>query len=209
MMRRASKISFSLGLLILTTASASCGKGPGNKVGFFDWYMREFRKGYSQQKARDAEKTIDADRNARFWVWAKSPEGSRLIASRTRITLEAKSGFPDTTYEMSLPESGFEISSRSAGLTLNGKIDGRNGFAVARLRRPDGSYRYWQQGMTAETLGDLGDRFDEDDRLAAALLKSNPRPGWPGRVVTRERSDAQTIAKKMWEERTGEKLRNY
>lgn len=208
LMGRASKSLICLGLMGLTFATASCGKGTEGKMGFFEWYMRGFRKGKVEQSARDAENAKDAERNARFWAWAKSPEGKKSIAGRTKITLEAKAGYPDTIYEMS-PGSAFKISSRSAGITLSGEIDGRDGFAVARLRRSDGSYRLWQQGMAAETLGDLGDHFDHDDHLAAALLKSNPRPGWPGRVVTRERRDAQTIAKNLWEERTGEKLRFY
>jgi hypothetical protein len=193
-------------LIGLALVTASCGKGTEDKVGFLQWYMREFRKGLAEQRAREAENAMYADRDARFWDWAKSPEGKKAISDRTEVVLTAETGFPDTVYEMS-PGTEFKISSRSARATLTGKIDGRDGFALATLLKSDGSYRSWRQGMASEKLGDLGERFDDDDRLAAALLKSNPRPAWTGRAVTRTRRDAQTIARQMWQERTGEKLR--
>lgn len=119
LMGLASKSLICLGLMGLTFATASCGKGTEGKMGFFEWYMRGFRKGKVEQSARDAENAKDAERNARFWAWAKSPEGKKSIAGRTKITLEAKAGYPDTIYEMS-PGSAFKISSRSAGITLSG-----------------------------------------------------------------------------------------
>lgn len=141
-----------LGLIELAIGAASCDQRKAGYVSFFDWYAREYRKGADEIRARRAENDIASDRSRRFREWFSSPEGKRVIAAKTEWVLKAPSGFPDTVYDMS-KDTAFTITSRSAGVTLTGEIDGRSGFAGAKLRRADGSYRFWTQGMSADILG--------------------------------------------------------
>jgi hypothetical protein len=196
-------------LILLGVGMSSCGNPRGDNVSFFEWYANEFQKGAEHNRARRVENDVQADRSRRFWIWFTSPEGKHAIYARTEQILVSRLAFPDTVYEMS-SGSAFKISSQLAGATLTGSIDHREGFAFASLRRADGSYRQFRQGVHAAMLGDLGEGdFDEDEKLVAALLRSNPRSGWPGRAFQKTHPKQQEIAANMWQEITGEKLRGY
>jgi lambda repressor-like predicted transcriptional regulator len=203
------KILFALFAITALVGTTSCGEQTGAGVGFFDWYMREYRKGAQEMKAREDNKKAEDDRSRRFWAWVESLEGQRAIAARTEQVLVSPSGLPDTVYDMS-SGTGFKISSRAAGVTLTGYVDYRDARAHATFHRADGSKRKFTQGLSADTLGELADgAFDEDDRLVAALLRFNPRSGWPGRALKRTHPKRQSIAADMWQQMTGEKLRGY
>lgn len=199
-----SRTLLSLVAIGLVFGTVSCGKGVENNVGSYSWFMREYRKA-ADNRARH-QQTRDRDR--RFHEWRYSPEGKRAIASRADTVFEADAGFPDTVYDMTPGGQTFTISSAAAGARLTGRWDHHDGFLLTRLYRPDGTSRQCVQGRQAEMLGDWGDEsFDDDERLAAALLRSNPRPGWPGRSFRHTRRDEGAIAARMWEDMTGETLR--
>jgi hypothetical protein len=202
------KILFGLLAIMLIVGAFSCGTKQDDDVGFLKWYLSEFRKGAEEMRAREIENEAQTDRSRRFWMWVESTEGQRAIAARTEQVLTSPYGIPDTVYEMSFPD--FKISSRSTGMTLTGSVHHRDSAAQARLHRADGSTRDFIQGASATLLGYLGEgQFDEDDRLVAALLRDNPRPGWPGRALEKTHPKRQTIAAEMWQKMTGEELRYY
>jgi hypothetical protein len=207
-MTQSSKFLFGLISFTFILGIASCGQKMGENVSFLQWYLKEFKKGVEERTTRESENEIRNDRSRRFEVWRKSPEGRRAIAAQTEQVLVSPQGFSDTVYEMSGPN--FKIASRSAGATLTGKIDHISAAAHAWLRRADGSTREFRQDSSANMLGYRGEgAFDEDDRLVAALLRDNPRPGWPGRALKKIHPKQQSVAAEMWQKITGEELWGY
>ena len=178
-------------------------------MGFLEWYMREYEKQKTAYDEQQADNRLNADRIRRFWEWYATPEARSLVNAETVEVFESPDVFPDTVCTMPSGRS-FSLSSASARVSLVGYYDPRDGLAAVTLHRADGTQHTWTQGMPSTMLvvGGKGP-LDQDEWIAATLLRSNIRDGWPGRAIKRIDPDQQTIAKKMWEKISGEKLRSY
>lgn len=158
-----------------------------------------------ERKARareNAAREAEGVRLQAYWKWANSEEGQRAAAKVTDQVYTAPAAIPDAVFSGSVSRMkvSCSISSKAAGASLSIFYDARDAIATSTLSFEDGRRRQWIQG-TGDTFSvGFGDGpFTEEEKLIAALLQSAPKEPWPGRTISKTRTDAEEIRKALWE----------
>jgi hypothetical protein len=181
--------------------------GLGNLL---SWYVAERRRDRTGSLRRAREETAAVGEKSElqaYWDWANSEEGRRETAKRVDQFYVAPSGIPDAIFEGSVGgwKWAFCVSSKSAGAVLSASYDARDAIASATLTHADGRQRQWLLAPSdAFSIGFGDGPFTDEEKLIAALLQSVPQSTWPGRTISKTRTDHEEVRRALYDELHGQ-----